>query len=84
MHKTHIFDKKIIQKIFLYRPTYPILFRPLEETNNSFSRPNTKIEGNPLLAVVKRNGQLMFDYEWLKYMIYQEGENCSLKNAGAY
>ena len=33
MYKTHIFDQKNNVKFFFYQPTYPIFFRPLQETN---------------------------------------------------
>ena len=36
MHKTHIFDQKNNAKKKNYRPSYPIFFGPLQETNIFF------------------------------------------------
>ena len=51
-HKTcikHTFlTRKIMQKKYFYLPTYPMFFRPLQETNNFFFRPYATLEtGSP-------------------------------------
>ena len=39
MHKTNIFDQKNNANFFYCRPTYPIFFQTLQETNNIFFWP---------------------------------------------
>ena len=49
MHKTHIFDQKIMQKLFFYRPTYPNFFsdRYRKQTISFFSPKRLKHQPVP-------------------------------------